>query len=307
MRAGPLSNPGIIELLNAHFAPVYVSNEDYTDDGPAPAKERAERNRIWREANEAGLSSGTVHAYVLSPDGVVSDSLHVARAARVEETRAMLERAIEKYRPEAGSPLVKPAAQSRPPKVAPGGLVLHLTARYLEARDDRLVPLTDVGLGETRNASWSAYAAENWIAYSPDEAGRLLPERDAALGATWDLDDELAARLFVVSYPSTECNDASRNRIVRQELQGEIVSVDGGRARARLTGRLTMKHNFYPGREDDNIVEASFVGYLDFDPAARRIEKLRLVTTDAKYAGQRFGVAVESVTPGETKKDGTAP
>lgn len=295
MRAGPLSNPGIIELLNAHFAPVYVSNEDYAEDGPAPAKERAERNRIWREANEAGLSSGTVHAYVLSPDGTVSDSLHVARAARVEETRAMLERAIAKYRPAAGAPLVKPAAQSRPPKLAPGGLVLHLTARYLEARDDRLVPLTDVGLGETRNASWSAYAAENWIVYPSEEAGRLLPQGDMTPGVTWEVDPELSSRLFVVCYPSTECNDASRNRIVRQKLQGEIVSVDGGRARARLTGRLTMKHNFYPGREDDNLVEATFVGYTDFDTAARRIEELRLVTTDAKYAGQRFGVAVESL------------
>jgi hypothetical protein len=62
-----------------------------------------------------------------------------------------------------------------------------------------------------------------------------------------------------------------------------------------------MKHNFYPGREDENVVEASFVGYVDFDAAARRIEKLRLVTTDAKYAGQRFGVAVESVTPAAGK------
>lgn len=307
MRAGPLSNHGIIELLNAHFAPVYVSNEDYTEDGPAPAEERAERNRIWREANEAGLSSGTVHAYVLSPDGTVSDSLHVARAARVEETRTMLERAIEKYRPAAGAPLVKPAAQSRPPAVEPGGLVLHLTARYLEAKDDQLVPLTDVGLGETRNASWSAYAAENWTVYSPGEAPRLLPAGDLAPGTTWDVDDELAARLLVVCYPSTECNDASRNRILSQELRGEIVSLDEGRVRARLTGRLTMKHNFYPGREDENVVEATFVGYLDFDPVARRIEKLRLTTTEGRYAGQRFGVAVELLTPAVGKTPSSAP
>ena len=118
MRAGPLSNPQVIDLLNKSFIPVYVSNEDYEEGGSVLPEERAERNRIWREAGEAGLSSGTVHAYVLGPDGRVSDSLHVARAARVEETRAMLERAIEKFRPESGAPLVKPVAQSRPPEAA---------------------------------------------------------------------------------------------------------------------------------------------------------------------------------------------
>ncbi len=297
MRAGPLSNPQVIELLNTSFVPVYVSNEDYEEGGPVSVDERSERNRIWREAGEAGLSSGTVHAYVLAPDGRVSDSLHVARAARVEETRAMLERAIEKFRPEPGAPLVKPVAQSRPPEAAPGELVLHLTARYLERADDRLVPLRDVGLGETRNASWSAYAAENWIVYTAEETARLLPADVSKPGDAWDIDPALAARMFLLCYPSTECNDPARNRIEEQQLQAEIVSLDGGVARARLTGRLAMKHNFYPGRKDDNRVEATFVGYLDFDPAARRVRTLRLATERGTYANQQFGVAIESVAP----------
>ena len=29
MRAGPLSNKKVIDLLNAHFVPVYTVNEDY--------------------------------------------------------------------------------------------------------------------------------------------------------------------------------------------------------------------------------------------------------------------------------------
>jgi hypothetical protein len=207
----------------------------------------------------------------------------------------MLERAIEKFRPEPGAPLVKPVAQSRAPEAAPGELVLHLTARYLERADDRLVPLRDVGLGETRNASWSAYAAENWIVYSAEEAGRLLPANVSKPGDAWDIDPALAARMFLLCYPSTECNDPARNRIDDQQLRAEIVSLDGGVARARLTGRLTMKHNFYPGREDDNRVEATFVGYLDFDLTGRHVRKLRLATERATYAKQQFGVAVESV------------
>lgn len=302
MRAGPLSNSQIIELLNKFFVPVYVSNEDYDEAGLVSPEERAERNRIWRDANEAGLSSGTVHAYVLAPDGRVSDSLHVARAARVEETQAMLERAIETYRPQGGAPLVKPAPQSRPPEAAPGGLVLHLTARYLERADDRLVPLSDVGLGETRNASWSAYAAENWIMYSAEDVRRLLPADASKLGDAWDIDPALATRVFLLCYPSTECNDAGRNRIEEQQLQAEIVSLEEGTARARLTGRLTMKHNFYPGREDDNRVEATFVGYLDFDPDQRQVRTLRFATERATYANRPFGVAIDSVAPAQAAR-----
>ena len=86
MRAGPLSNPQIIELLNAHFAPVYVSNEDYTEDGPAPAEERAERNRIWREANEAGITPELVATPLAE---IPADSQCLAfQRARFERARA---------------------------------------------------------------------------------------------------------------------------------------------------------------------------------------------------------------------------
>jgi hypothetical protein len=67
MRAGPLSSPEVIDLLNGAFVPVFAVNEDYRDDGPAPADDKAEYRRIYREALDAGLSAGTVHAYVVDP------------------------------------------------------------------------------------------------------------------------------------------------------------------------------------------------------------------------------------------------
>src|SRR5207253_5368469 len=109
MRASSLSNPAVISLLNRFFVPVYVSNEDYRKDGPAPADERAEYQRIYREALKAKLSTGTVHAYVLTPDGHPFDSLHVAQAAKVEELRAMLEGAVARLKTPEGMPLVRPA------------------------------------------------------------------------------------------------------------------------------------------------------------------------------------------------------
>ena len=49
MRAGPLSRPEVIDLLNRHFVPVFVVNEDYREDGPAPEAERALMDRALAE------------------------------------------------------------------------------------------------------------------------------------------------------------------------------------------------------------------------------------------------------------------
>jgi hypothetical protein len=55
-----------------------------------------------------------------------------------------------------------------------------------------------------------------------------------------------------------------------------------------------MKHTFYPHREDNNMVEAALVGYLDFDPAKERVRAMRVVTDPATYGGGTFGVALRS-------------
>ena len=108
MRAGPLSSPRVIDLLNAAFVPVFAVNEDYADDGPRPEEEKAEYRRIYREALEAKLSAGTVHAYVVDTAGHPIDSLHVADAARPDRLAAMLERVIESRQVAKGPTLVAP-------------------------------------------------------------------------------------------------------------------------------------------------------------------------------------------------------
>ena len=52
MRAGPLSDEKVIRLLNAYFVPVYVSNEEYRDDGTASPEERKVYTQIYHEANQ---------------------------------------------------------------------------------------------------------------------------------------------------------------------------------------------------------------------------------------------------------------
>ena len=49
-----------------------------------------------------------------------------------------------------------------------------------------------------------------------------------------------------------------------------------------------MKHQFYPHKPDDNFVDATLVGYLDFDPATRQIKSFKLVTDQATYGTTKF-------------------
>src|SRR5215471_3204235 len=148
MRAGPLSDARVIALLNRAFVCVYLVNEDYRGGGPAPAEERAELRRVQQEGYKKKLSVGTVHAYVLTPDGHTHDSLHVASAARTDQLLALLRRAVEQFKPKEGKPIVAPAPQSAPPKAPADALVLHLVSRG----DDR--------------GFWGEFPGENWIVLS---------------------------------------------------------------------------------------------------------------------------------------------
>jgi hypothetical protein len=288
----------IVALLNRHFVPVYARNDDYRGPtGAAPPAERVERERIYREALAAKLSTGTVHAYVLDPAGHPIDSLHVAEATKPERMTVMLERAVTRLKVAPGEPLFKPCCQSQAPTAEPGGLVLHLTARYL-ARKGEAETRLEPTLGTERSGQWAALPSEDWIVLTPAECARLLPPGPVRAGAQWDLDREVAARLLTHFYPPTENTDLRTNRIDEQALGAKVVSVQGT-VRARIEGRLWMKHPFYH-KDTEEYVETGVVGYLEIEPGRPRVRALRLATEHATYgakAGSRhsFGVAVRSI------------
>jgi hypothetical protein len=266
----------VIEKLNAYFVPVLAVNEDYRGKGSAGAEERAEYQRIFRAAQQKKFSTGTVHVYIVAPDGAALGTLHVAVASRTPKLLALLDDVIARLDLKPGKPVVAPAPLSRAPRVEAGGLVLHLTARPLRG-----------------GGSWSG-VSENWISYTPAEVARLLPGKDAKPGQRYTPDRTLLARLLTHFYPVTENNDTEKNRIERQEVTARVLSVRDGVARVRLDGRLHMKHTFYH-RDDANTVEADFTGYLDCEPATGKVRAVRLATTEARYGGGQFAVAVRSM------------
>jgi hypothetical protein len=277
MRAGPLSNKKVIDLLNAHFVPVYTVNEDYARLGLAPREEKEARERIFKAGYAAKKSVGTVHVYVLDPAGDFFDSMHVAEAAKSKKLIELLERSISELKIAAGTPVVKPQPQSTRPACEEGSLALHLTARSLDGK-----------------GAWSDFPVENWIVFSPAEQREFLGGRaPLKAGETWAIPAELSQKLLTHFYPATENNDVTKNRFLDQQLNATVVSVNGARARARVTGSFRMEHSFYH-KPDGKIAEGSIVGYMDFAPSSATIENVQFVTDKASYGDGTFAIAVRS-------------
>jgi hypothetical protein len=55
-----------------------------------------------------------------------------------------------------------------------------------------------------------------------------------------------------------------------------------------------MHHSFYH-KEDGKVVEATVLGFLEYEPATQRITSLQWVTEKATYGGGKFAVALQSV------------
>jgi hypothetical protein len=297
--------------LNGYFVPVYLRNQDFADGGRAAAEDKAEKNRIYREALEAGLPAGTVCAYLLTPTGRPLDTAPLNRPEATDPQRMAekLTRVVRDLKVGKGDPVVRPKPQSplrESVQAATDSLVLHLTARYLQRKGDDFVRFdTRSVLGSQKGGNWGDLPSEGWIVLSHSESLKLLPTgdattaRDIRAGTSWEPDRVVAAKLLNHFFPPTENTDLAKNRIDEQSLVVRVESVDNGVARARLEGRLKMKHPFYH-KDDNNFVSANLVGYLDFEPGGLRIRSLRLVTDQATYGGnvnstQFFGVAVRSV------------
>ena len=319
MRASSFSNQKIIDLLNRYFVPVTIDGVYLNQNEASQAAEKAAYREVFQKFHQANkeakdgakFSVGTVHAYILAPDGRPVDSLHVADAAQPDKLLQMLEKAKEKLKVAAGAPLGKFTPLSTMPKAEAGSLILHLTARYLTAKgqpnarkdiDDAYVPLQAAGLG-TKQSDWHSLPSEDWIVLDKADWSKLLPAGDVVTGKSWDIDGKVSAKILTRFYPTTELNDLAKNRLDKQSLKATVIALEAGIAIARIDGSLKMKHPFYPNRDDENFVEATIVGFMEFTTsptAPPRIRSLYLVTEKAVYGenakrAQPFGVAVRAL------------
>src|SRR5262249_47754512 len=140
------------------------------------------------------------------------------------------------------------------------------------------VPFDVKGLvGTKKGGNWNNLPSEDWVVLSKAEWPKLLPPREVRLNAAWEPHKEVAGKVLQHFYPPTENTDPAKNRIDEQLLHARVVSMEQGVARARLDGKLRMKHPFYH-KDDHNYVEAGLVGYLEFDVEKQGVRSLHLIT-----------------------------
>jgi hypothetical protein len=179
---------------------------------------------------------------------------------------------------------VKPTPQSQPPSHDASLLVLHLTARSL-----RKVP------------AWGEVPAEDWIVLTAAEWRSLLPSDQLRVGSTWTIQEVITQKLLRKFYPPMEelNSKEDRSRIETASLRSTVISATPRFVQVRLDGSLRMKRSFYTRRNDDNYVDATVVGFFEFDPISPQIKDFELATEKATYGPsnpEEFGAALSSVS-----------
>jgi hypothetical protein len=259
--------------------PVYASNQLPGPYQTEPEQARAEVRRIYVDFLNRKLGVGDVHLYILKPDGASLAGLDPDSAMNPEKLEPFLTGIIHQLGTTPGAPVVKPRPQSIPPVTKPDELVTHLVSRSFTP------------------GNWHEFPSENWIVLTREEWMQLLPKQLPREGDSWQLAPALTRKLLTRFYPQTEeTSDADRNRMDEAWLRLTVTKMGAGVARARFDGRLRMKHAFYPGKDHEDDVEATLTGFVDFDSAERRIQRMRLITGHATYIGVEFGAALNSVS-----------
>ena len=61
-------------------------------------------------------------------------------------------------------------------------------------------------------------------------------------------------------------------------------------------GKIRLMHSFYPGGASQDFAVSELNGYMNFDTAQHRIQRLRIVTTKADYVGNPFATSLVSMS-----------
>ena len=280
MRAGPLSDPKVIGILNSSFVPVFATNEDYEAAGKAPPAEKAERARIYGTFIARRMGAGDVHIYIVTGDGQPVQSLEVAKATQPGVLYDFLQRVAAKLSVQPGPPAMMPRPQMVPPQAAPDSMVFHTVARG------------------SNQGSWREFPGENWTVLRPAEWSLLLPHSPAAAGDTWEAGAAASRKLLTNFYPQTDdTRDADRNQIDEASLRMKAVAMTEGGLRVRIEGSLRMRRRGSPGKGAYSPLSAALLGFMDISADNSKIRRFNLTTWKATYGEEEFGVALRYLPP----------
>ncbi len=222
---------------------------------------------------------GDVNVYIVGPDGASVAGLDINSANDSAKMTAFLTQVAAQLHTEPGPPAVKPHAQSIAPASAADSMVLHLVSRSLAG------------------GSWHEFPSENWIVLSRAEWGQLLPAGPVAPNTSWEVPRPVAVKLAEWVYPQNEeKTQVNRSRVDLAAFRMTVATLEGGLARARIDGKVRLKHTFYPGMQNEDYADSELQGFVDFDVAQRSVQRLRMVTTKATYSGIDFRASLVSMS-----------
>jgi hypothetical protein len=223
------------------------------------------------------LGIGDVHVYIVGFDRVGIASLPLNEALENGKMIAFLQGIVARVNVPPGPPAIKPHPQSRPPAAPADSMVIHLIARALTGGD------------------WHNFPAENWLVLKREEWGQLLPAGAVAPKTTWTLPKPLSVRLAEWVYPvNEEKTGVNRSRVDQADFKLTATMVEGDLVRARIDGKIRLLHTFYPGGQAQDFAVSELTGFMDFNIAERRIQRLRIVTTKGNYNETPFAASLVS-------------
>ena len=283
MRMGPFSNRQISDYLNGFYVPVYVSNEDYRA-GKFGTGNLKLLEQVWQQASEKKLPHGTVHAWLLAPDGELKTSMHVMHAMKESVLQRMLTETVRDLKIKPGNTLFRPQSQLKWPEVSEEQLILHASSQY----SDRDGPTGDDTIVLDRN---------EWQEFLPPKAS------DVTVRQEWRIGEELAQKILVHIYPYAPDWDTNPEQIAQCELTAYILPAKDGQSGPQVIvrGFIRQQHNSQPGR-DPLVVVAEIAGLVTPSSVVGGKPKILLTTGNAIYGARAFSSLIRSVDLPRQKK-----
>jgi hypothetical protein len=247
--------------------------------------------RIDRSAAGKG---GSVCVFLLDPNGSVLATQLVQPASKPENLIPLLRRVIDeqKLSPRDSAAVRASAAGSRttPRPKDKNSLVLKVWTRFDGNR---------AGYG----------LSQDWVELSSADAAAFAPPAATRDGATWNVPDAVADRIFRYFYPPGPNWNAQGSEVVDRTLTATTASVSTEEIEVHLRGTLKLSFSFANSRDTPGQMTAKVVGAVRYNRTKHTITSLEMITDDAQYVWQyqgqslpeRMTVAVQLQPAGDQK------
>lgn len=310
VRAVALCNPRLIDQINENFIPVFADqfesengawthlvDPDAADDAPARLLLNALHARYLHKDGRI------IKLFVVTVDGTLHED---GRNFMCDDPLQIVDEVIGPYmraKHDQPPPAVQ-AYQSHPSSdVDADGLRLRVVVRYpttpskeaLEQHNSQQVQALDVFV------YMPAFVAplRDWIVLTRDEVEKLLPAGDPIPGQTYAVDPTLVASIMRHFCPESGPVYVAENVPQSAEMTCSVFAVSPSTVRITLRARSLIANRGLTGMADDrrplSRLEVSASGYIDYNPATRRVIDVQMASDAAFDVGPGGAQAFRAV------------